>query len=64
MALSPVRRYENAQKWVVSLFLIIVIWRFGRYGVDWKSRNSVVALLVVIAVLAYCVTFWRRKKQT
>jgi hypothetical protein len=64
MALSPARRYENAWKWVVSLFLIIVVWRFGIYGVDWKSRNSVATLLVAIAVLAFCVIFWRRRKQT
>ena len=64
MALGPARRFENAWKWVVSLFVIIVMWRFGMYGVDWKSRNSVAALLLVIAILAFCITFWRRRKQT
>ena len=64
MALSPAKRYENAWKWVVTLLLIIVVWRFGMYGVDWKSRTSVAAILVAIGVLAFCVTFWKRKKQT
>ena len=61
MALNPARRYSNSAKWLVSLFLIAIIWRFGIYGVDWKSRNSVMALLVAIAVLAFCITFWKRK---
>ena len=61
MALSPARRHSNWIKWLVSLLLIIAVWRFGIYGVDWHSRNSVVALLVAIAVLAFCVTFWKRK---
>ena len=64
MAVGPARRYENAWKWLVSLIVIIVVWRFGMYGVDWKSRNSVLALLIAIAVLAFCITFWRRRKQT
>ena len=64
MALSPARRYENAWRWVVSLFLIIIVWRLGVYGVDWKSGSSVVTLLVAIAALAFCVIFWRRRKQT
>ena len=64
MVRSPARRYENSRKWLVSLVVIVVIWRFGMYGVDWKSRNSVLALLVVIGVLAFCITFWRRRKQT
>jgi hypothetical protein len=63
MALSPARRYRNSVKWVVSILLIVVIWRFGVYGVDWKSRNSVVALLAVIAVLAFCITFWKPWKR-
>ena len=63
MALSPARRYRNSVKWVVSILLIVVIWRFGVYGVDWKSRNSVVALLVAIAVLAFCITFWKPWKR-
>jgi len=46
------------------MLLIAIIWRIGVYGVDWKSRNSVVALLVAIAVLAFCVAFWKRKSQT
>lgn len=61
MALSPARRESNWVKWLVSLLLIIAVWRFGIYGVNWNSRNSVVALLVAIAVLAFCVTFWKRK---
>src|SRR5215468_1324853 len=58
MALSPVRRYGNAVKWLVSLLVIAAVWRFGVYGVNWSSRNSVLALLMAIAVLAFCITFW------
>jgi hypothetical protein len=59
MALSPARRYGNSVKWLVSIVLIVVIWRYGVYGVDWKSKNSVLALLAAIAVLAFCITFWK-----
>ena len=63
MALSPARRHSNWLKWLVSLLLIVVVWRFGVYGMDWTSRNSIVALLTVIAALAFFVTFWKRKNQ-
>ena len=63
MALSVARRHSNWARWLVSLVVIAVVWRFGEYGVDWKSRSSVVALLVAIAVLAFCITFWKRKNS-
>ena len=63
MTLSPARRYGNAVKWLVSLLVIIVVWRYGVYGVDWRSRSSVVGLLAVIAVLAFCITFWKPWKR-
>lgn len=62
MAFSPARRYSNSVKWLVSLLLIIAVWRFGVYGVDWKSTNGVISLLIVIAVLALCVSLWKTKK--
>ena len=63
MTLSPARRYGNSVKWLVSIVLIAVIWRYGVYGVDWKSKNSVLALLAAIAVLAFCITFWNPWKR-
>jgi hypothetical protein len=50
--------------WLVSVLLIVAIWRIGVYGVDWKSRNGILALLGAIAILAFCVTFWKRKSHT
>jgi hypothetical protein len=64
MTLSPARRHSNWLKWLVALFLMVVVWRVGVYGVDWKSRSNVWALLGAITVLAYCVTFWKGKSQT
>ena len=61
MALSRARRHGNWVKWLVSLVLIVVVWRFGVYGVDWTSWNDIVALLIAIAVLAFCIIFWKRK---
>jgi hypothetical protein len=55
------RHYANSWKWIVSFLLIVAVWRYGMYGVDWKSKTSVVSLLIVIAILAFCVTFWKRK---
>jgi len=46
---------------LVSFLLIVAVWRIGVYGVNWTSKNSVVALLVAIAVLAFCISFWKRK---
>ena len=63
MALNPAQRYFNAFKWLVSLVVIIVIWRIGMYGVDWKSPTSIAVLLIAIAVLAFCITFWKRKNR-
>ena len=63
MTLSPARRYGNAVKWLVSFLVIVAVWRYGVYGVDWKSRNSVIALLVAIAVMAFCITFWKPWKN-
>jgi amino acid transporter len=64
MTLSPARRHSNWVKWLVSILLIAIFWRIGVYGVDWKSSSNVVALLVAIAVLAFCIAFWKKKSQT
>jgi hypothetical protein len=63
MALSLARQHGNWLKWLVSLLLIVVFWRVGVYGVDWKSHSNVVALLIAIAVLALCVNLWKGKIQ-
>jgi Flp pilus assembly protein protease CpaA len=63
MALSPAQRHSNWIKWLVSFLLIIFIWRFAVNGMDWTAWNSIVALLVAIAVLAFCIAFWKRKNQ-
>lgn len=59
MAMSEARRHSNWPKWLVSLFVIVIVWRVGEYGVDWQSRNGVIALLIAIAVLAFCISFWK-----
>ena len=61
MAPSSARRHSNWLKWLVSLIVIVVVWRIGMYGVDWKSPTSVAVLLIAIAVLAFSITFWKRK---
>jgi lipopolysaccharide export LptBFGC system permease protein LptF len=61
MTLSLARRHGNRIKWLVSVLLIVVVWRFGVYGMDWTSWKSIAALLVAIAVLAFLITFWKRK---
>ena len=63
MALTASRRYGMALKWLVSVVVIVVVWRFGVYGTDWRSRNSVLALLIAIAVLAFCISFWKPWKR-
>jgi hypothetical protein len=63
MASSSARRHSDWIKWLVSLLVIVAVWRFGVYGVDWHSRNSVVTLLIAIAVLAFCITSWNIWKR-
>jgi len=61
MALSPARRHGNWMKWLVSLLVIIAVWRVGEYGVNWTSWYSVAGILVLIGVLVFAITFWKRK---
>jgi hypothetical protein len=50
---QPSSACGNWIKWLVSVLLIVVVWRFGVYGMDWTSWKSIAALLVAIAVLAF-----------